>query len=102
MSMVVIKRYKRSHANGGISHYSICHRLDRVYQIFHDDPYVGIPQPYEFDYRVISGHFGDLVSADAELRRMYPDIENDVQNYSENIESSLFEGADKLGPFFSA
>ncbi len=99
-SMVVIKRYKRSHPTGGISHYSIRHRFDRVYQIFHDDPYVGISQPYEFDYRVISGHFGDLVSAEAELRRMYPDIESDIQMSSKNIESSLFEGADKLVPFF--
>ena len=75
--MVVIKRFKLDHPTGGTSHYSIRHRFGRVYQIFHDDPYVGIPQPYEFDYEVISGHFGDLASAEAELRRVYPDIEDD-------------------------
>jgi hypothetical protein len=34
------------------------------------------------------------------IQALYPDIESDIQMSSKNIESSLFEGADKLVPFF--
>lgn len=38
---------KRFVANGG-SHYSIRRRSDGLFQVFHDDPYLGINQSYEF------------------------------------------------------
>ena len=75
MPIVTVKRYVKTFAKGGRTHFSIRRRDDGSFQLYHDDPYAGIPQPYEFDYRQISGRFADIPAAEAELLRMHPDLE---------------------------
>ena len=75
MSTVVVKRFVRKFVEGGLSHYSIRRRSDGSFQLYHDDPYLGINQPYQFDDEAISGLFADAETAEAELLRMRPDLE---------------------------
>jgi hypothetical protein len=74
MPPITVKRFVRAFAEGGCTHYSIRSRDDGTYQLYHDDPYLGIDQPYQFDYEQISGRYADLETAEAELRRMFPDL----------------------------
>jgi hypothetical protein len=49
--------------------------LDGLFQLYHDDPFVGIDQPYQFDDRPIEGLYGDAQAAEAELLRIFPTLE---------------------------
>ena len=40
---------------------------DGSFQVFHDNPYQGIDQPYKGDYLQISGRFATAEDAEAEL-----------------------------------
>jgi len=73
MSTVIVKRFVRS-IDGGRSHYSIRRRPDGLFQLYHDDPYLGINQPYQFEDEPISGIYADIGTAEAELFRMRPDL----------------------------
>jgi hypothetical protein len=75
MPTVTVKRFVRTFGQRGRTHYSIRRRDDGSFQLYHDDPYAGIPQTYEFDYVQLSGRFADISTAEAELRRMHPDLE---------------------------
>ena len=75
MPAVTVKRFVMTFAQGGCTHYSIRRRDDGSFQLYHDDPYAGIPQPYEFEYLQISGRFADVPTAEAELLRIYPDLQ---------------------------
>ena len=76
MSTVIVKRFVRS-SDGGRSHYSIRRRPDGLFQLYHDDRYLGISQPYEFEDEAISGLYADIGTAEAELLRMRPDLEQE-------------------------
>jgi hypothetical protein len=75
MTTVTVKRFIKNFAHGGCQHYSIRRREDGSFQLYHDDPYLGIPQFYEFDYEQISGRYADVRTAEAELLRIHPDLE---------------------------
>jgi hypothetical protein len=77
MAAVVVKRFVEKFENGGSQHFSIRRWEDGSFQLFHDDPYVGIPQPYKFDYLQISGRFAEELTAEAELVRIKPNVEID-------------------------
>ncbi|MHB8811804.1 MAG: hypothetical protein ACYDAE_00890 [Steroidobacteraceae bacterium] len=74
-STVVVKRFLIEFPGGGSSHYSIRRRADGLFQVYHDDPYRGINQPYEFEDKAISGLFADASAAEAELMRLEPRVE---------------------------
>jgi hypothetical protein len=61
---VILKRY-----NEGGARFSIRQRQDGSFQAYHDNPYEGVNQPYRLDDEPISGLFGDVASAEAELFR---------------------------------
>jgi len=65
---------KRFVATGG-SHYSLRRRSDGLFQIYHDDPYVGINQSYEFHDEQWGGLFDSAEAAERELLRLRPDLE---------------------------
>jgi hypothetical protein len=75
MSTVVVKRFAIIFGGGGRTHYSIRRRSDGLFQLYHDDPFLGIEQPYQFDDKPISGLFADLRTAEAELLRVHPSLE---------------------------
>jgi len=85
MSAVTVKRFIRRHGESGRSHYSIRRRDDGLFQVYHDDPYLGINQPYQFEDRAISGLFADLEGAQAEFLTLHPDAE--VQIGDEDVGS---------------
>jgi len=70
-STTIVKRFVASY--GG--HYSIRRRSDGLFQVFHDDPYVGIKQPYEFHDLQWGGIFDSAEAAERELLRLRPDLE---------------------------
>jgi hypothetical protein len=74
MSSVTVKRFVKKFA-GSRSHYSIRRRDDGLFQIYRDDLFLGISQPYEFDDQSISGLYADVDGAQAELFRLHPDLE---------------------------
>ena len=78
MSAVTVKRFVRTFVEGGRTHYSIRRRADGLFQAYHDDPYLGINQPYQFEDKAISGLFADVATAQAELLRLHPDLEAQV------------------------
>jgi hypothetical protein len=78
MSTVTVKRFVKRFVEGGSAHYSIRRRLDGLFQLYHDDPYLGINQPYEFEDKPISGLFADVGAAETELLRILPDLEPDA------------------------
>jgi hypothetical protein len=75
MTAVTVKRFVRNLAEGARAHYSIRRRADGLFQVYHDDPYVGINQPYQFDDKAISGLFAEVETAEAELLKLHPDVE---------------------------
>jgi hypothetical protein len=75
MSSDAVKRFVRKSVEGGRAHYSIRRRPDGLFQLYHDDPYLGINQAYQFDDESISGLFADVETAQAELLRLRPDLE---------------------------
>jgi hypothetical protein len=48
-----------------------------MFKLYHDGPYLGINQPYEFDDKAISGLFADVETAEGELLRVNPDVETE-------------------------
>jgi hypothetical protein len=70
-----MKRFAIIFGGGGRTHYSIRRRSDGLLQLYHDDPFLGIDQPYQFDDKPISGLFADLAAAEAELLRIHPSLE---------------------------
>ncbi len=73
MSTVVIKRYV-----GGLEgrrRLSIRKRSDGNFQVYDDNRYEGINQPYEFEQIPISGLFADFASAEEELLRTHAGFE---------------------------
>jgi hypothetical protein len=75
MSTVIVKRFAIVFGGGGRTHYSIRRRPDGLFQLYHDDPFLGINQSYQFDDKPISGLFADLTVAEAELPRVHPSLE---------------------------
>jgi hypothetical protein len=73
-TIFTVKRFVQHFGGGGQTHYSIRCRSDGLFQIYHDDPFAGIDQPYQFDDRPISGLFSDLASAEGERLRKLPAI----------------------------
>ncbi len=61
--------------SGGETRYSIRCRSDGLFQVYRDNPYVGINQPYEFDDEQWSGFFDSAESAEKELLRLRPGLE---------------------------
>jgi hypothetical protein len=74
MPTQVVKRFVRTFPEGGRALYSVRRRSDGLYQAYHDNPYEGINQPYQFDDEAISGLFEDIPSAEAELLRLQPGV----------------------------
>lgn len=74
---VIIRRFLIKFADGGSAHYSVRRRSDGLFQTYHDDPYRGISQPYEFEDKPTSGLFGDAAAAEAELIRLESRAEPD-------------------------
>jgi hypothetical protein len=74
MPTVPVKRFVQMFPEGA-THYSIRRRADGLFQIYHDDPNVGIEQPYQFDDRPMGGLFADVEAAEAELLRIRPTLE---------------------------
>jgi hypothetical protein len=67
MSAEVVRRFIGGY--GGNARWSIRRRPDGAFQIYQDNPYEGINQPYQFDDRAVSGLFADIEDAEAELFR---------------------------------
>jgi hypothetical protein len=61
MSTVTVKRFVMPNDVGSGAHFSIRRRSDGIFQLFHDDPFVGTGQSYEFEDLPISGLYADLV-----------------------------------------
>jgi hypothetical protein len=75
VSTVIVKQFAMIFGGGGRTHYSIRRRPDGLFQLYHDDPFLGIDQPYQFDEKPISGLFAGLTAAEAELLRVHPNLE---------------------------
>jgi hypothetical protein len=71
-STVTVKRFVMTLGAVGETHYSIRRRSDGLFQVYHDDPYVGINQPYEFHDEQWGGLFGSAEAAEKELLRLRP------------------------------
>ncbi len=68
MSAVIVKRFTGGYA--GTRRYSIRKHADGTFQIYHDNPYEGIPQSYQHDYVVLTGRYAHVEAAEAELLRL--------------------------------
>jgi len=62
MSGVVVKSFVGGLT--GTQRYSIRKHANGTFQIYHDNPFEGINQPYKDDDRPVSGLFADLESAE--------------------------------------
>jgi len=68
MPAIVVKRFM-----GGYTHreqYSIRKLSNGSFQLFHDNLFEGIEQPYQHDDKPLSGLYADAESAEAELIRL--------------------------------
>jgi hypothetical protein len=74
-STTTVRRLVMRFGAGGETHYSIRRRSDGLYQVYHDDPYRGISQPYEFDDEQWGGLFDSAEAAEKELLRLRPGLE---------------------------
>ena len=74
-STTTVKRLVMRFATGGETHYSIRRRSDGLFQVYHDDPYRGINQPYEFHDEQWGGLFDSAEAAEKELLRLRPDLD---------------------------
>ena len=77
MSAVVVRRYVGGYNN--TQRYSIRRHANGTFQIYHDNPFEGINQPYQNDDQPLSGLFADADSAEAELLRL-PLLKNPYSN----------------------
>jgi hypothetical protein len=59
---------------GGETHYSIRRRGDGLFQVYPDDPYRAIDQPYQF-HDEQCGLFDSAEAAEKELLRLRPGLE---------------------------
>jgi hypothetical protein len=75
MTTITVKRFIRRFTPQGGAIYSIRRRSDGVFQIYHDNPFEGINQPYQFEDKPVSGLYADFPSAEKELLRVHPDVE---------------------------
>ena len=71
----IVKRFVRKFPEGGRHLYSIRRRSDGLFQAYDENLYSGTSQRYEVEDQAISGLFGDIATAEAELLRLRPDIE---------------------------
>jgi hypothetical protein len=67
MSAVIVKQYSGGYE--GRARFSIRQRPDGTFQVWQDNLYEGLDRSYEFEYEPMSGLFGDIESAEAELFR---------------------------------
>jgi hypothetical protein len=74
-STTTVKRLVLRLGTGGGTQYSIRRRSDGLFQVYHDDPYKGINQPYEFDDEQWGGLFDSPEAAEKELLRLRPGLE---------------------------
>jgi hypothetical protein len=74
-STTTVKRFVLRYAAGGDTFYSIRRRSDGLFQVYHDDPYRGIDQPYEFHDEQWGGLFDTAEAAEKELLRLRPSLE---------------------------
>jgi hypothetical protein len=74
-SAATVKRFVMRFGAGGEAHYSIRRRKDGLFQVFHDNPYVGINQPYQFHDEQWGGLFDSPETAEKELLRLRPGLE---------------------------
>ena len=68
MPATVVKRFTGGYT--GTQRYSIRKHANGTFQIYHDNPYEGIDQPYQHDDHALSGNYADVESAEAELLRL--------------------------------
>jgi hypothetical protein len=68
MPAIVVKRFVGGFT--GTQRYSIRQHSNGTFQIYHDNPFEGVPQPYQYDDQPLSGLYADAESAEAELLRM--------------------------------
>jgi hypothetical protein len=80
MSTVIVKRFAIVFGGGGRTHYPTRRRSGGLFQLYHDDSFLGIGQPYQFDDKPISRLFADLTGSEAELLRVHPGLEWVEQN----------------------
>ena len=74
-STTTVKRFVMRFGASGGTHYSIRRRSDGLFQVYHDDPYVGINQPYEFHDKEWGGLFDSSEAAENELLRLRTGLE---------------------------
>jgi hypothetical protein len=74
-STTAVKRFVMRFGASGGTHYSIRRRSDGLFQVYHDDPYVGIKQSYEFHDQQWGGLFDTAEAAAKELLRLLPGLE---------------------------
>jgi hypothetical protein len=74
-STTTVKRLVFRSGTAGETHYSIRRRSDGLFQVYHDDPYRGINQPYEFHDEQWGGLFDSAEAAEKELLRLRPGLE---------------------------
>jgi hypothetical protein len=74
-STTTVKRFVMRFGASGETHYSIRRRSDGLFQVYHDDPYVGISQSYEFHDEQWGGLFDSAEAAEKELLRLRPGLE---------------------------
>ena len=68
MSSIVIKRFIGGYT--GHERYSIRKHSNGSFQVFHDNPYEGIPQCNEEEDHPLTGLFADAETAEAEFLRL--------------------------------
>jgi hypothetical protein len=74
-STTTVKRLVLRFGAGCETHYSIRRRSDGLFQVYHDDPYRGINEPYEFDDEQWGGLFDSAEATEQELLRLRPALE---------------------------
>ena len=74
-STTMVERFVLRFGASGENHYSIRRPSDGLFQVYHDDPYRGINQPYEFHDEQWGGLFDSSEAAEKELLRLRPGLE---------------------------
>jgi len=71
-STVVVKRFVRYFGVDAQTHYSIRRRSDGLFQVYHDDIFVGIDEVHDDQW---GGLFDSAEAAEEELLRLRPGLE---------------------------
>jgi hypothetical protein len=74
-STTTVKRLVMRLGTGGETRYSIRRRGDGLFQVYHDNPYRGIDQPYQFHDEQWGGLFDSAEAAEKDLLRLRPGLE---------------------------